>query len=103
MLNYFNAAKDIFYTEWNDPKSYILSKTVGFEGLMDALNKIVPLGEKNGDLSKTYFSRVFLSVRSTISVKGIKLNADNFPSNATGKKFLSNLIVEAVQDTNLEQ
>ena len=66
LTNYFNAASTVFATEWNDPHNYILTKSVGFEGLISALRVLVPCGEQQGDLSESHFELVFIELKKML-------------------------------------
>lgn len=93
--NYFGAAADVFPTEWNNPKKFILTKAVGFEGLISALSTIVPRGEQKGDLSRPYFTRIFEQLKRQLDANGIQLTSDFFSSSSQDAKRLSRMIVDA--------
>lgn len=93
--NYFGAAADVFSYEWNNPKAYILTKSVGFEGLISALSILVPKGEAKGDLSRQRFTLVFEQLKTKLSIENMKLTSQYFSSSSQDAKRLSQMIVEA--------
>lgn len=95
LINYFSAARNIFSTEWNDPSNYILTKTVGFSALMEALNTIVPMGETAGSLSQTYFERIFAEFRSLLMSNNLQLTSDYFSSSGADKSKLAKILAQA--------
>ena len=94
--NYFSAAAEVFHNEWQDPKRYILSKTVGFTGLMKALEKLIPDGEKKGTLSKDYFVDVFRKVQIELKNTRQELTSEYFSSSGQGANKLSNIITNVL-------
>lgn len=93
--NYFEAAAEVFPAEWNNPKDFILTKSVGFEGLVSALSILVPRGEKKGDLSKQYFTFVFEQLKLQLSIKNMQLTSKCFSSSSQDAKRISQMIVDA--------
>ena len=95
LTNYFNAAAKIFPQEWDNPKQYILTKSVGFEGLITALGVLVPLGEKQGDLSEKHFELVFMELRRIFEKENLDFSSTAFPSNSQSASRISKLIIDA--------
>lgn len=95
LMNYFSAAKTVFYKEWNTPEKYILTKSVGFEGLVSALTVLVPAGEKIGDLSKAHFIKVFKALETQLHKDGIELTSQNFSSSGQSANRLSKFVIAA--------
>lgn len=93
--NYFGAAAEVFSDEWNNPKDFILTKSVGFEGLISALSVLVPRGEEKGDLSKQWFALVFEQLKIQLSINNMQLTSKYFSSSSQDAKRLSKMIVEA--------
>lgn len=93
--NYFGAAAEVFPTEWNNPKDFILTKSVGFEGLISALSVLVPRGEKKGDLSKQYFTLVFEQLKLQLNIQNMQLTSNCFSSSSQVAKKISQMIVDA--------
>lgn len=98
LLNYFNAVNTVFNEEWNDPKRYILSKTVGFSALMEALNKLVPLGESQGKLNYFFFESILIKFRDLLKERNLELTSEHFSSSGADRSKLSNLILEAANN-----
>lgn len=97
LINYFCAAKSVFPGEWDDTKDYILTKTVGFSGLMKALNKIVPMGEKQGKLNEEFFRRIFAQFKKDLTTQGKELSVLDFPSSGAGSTMLANMLVKSAE------
>ena len=95
LTNYFNAAAKVFQKEWDNPKQYILTKSVGFEGLISALGVLVPLGERQGDLSERHFEFVFIELRRIFEREKLDFSSTSFPSNSQSALRISKLIVDA--------
>lgn len=93
LINYFQAAKTVFWKEWADD-SYILTKTTGYSALIRALKALVPRGEKNGDLSKEWFISIFEKLKERLNKENLTLTSKFFTSGAVGEKKLADLIVE---------
>ena len=97
-MNYFGAASTVFHEEWNNPDKYILTKSVGFEGLISALTVLVPAGESLGDLSKDHFVDVFLKLKEQLAESNIELTSKAFPSSSQNANQLSKMIIAASQE-----
>ena len=95
LTNYFNAASNVFAREWNDPDNYILTKSVGFEGLVAALSVLVPYGEKQGDLSEKHFELVFLELKRMFEIEKLDFSSVSFPSNSQSASRISKMIIDA--------
>ena len=95
LTNYFNAASTVFATEWNDPHNYILTKSVGFEGLISALRVLVPCGEQQGDLSERHFELVFIELKKMLERENLDFSSDSFGSNSQSASRISKLIIDA--------
>lgn len=98
--NYFGAAAEVFPTEWDNPKEYILTKSIGFEGLMSALSSLVEKGEKKRDLSKLYFKMIFEQFETYLKANNMKLTSDFFSSSSQNARELSNMIIKAEEELN---
>lgn len=98
--NYFGAAAEVFPTEWNNPRDFILTKAVGFEGLISALSTLVPRGEANGDLSKQWFIFVFEQLKLKLSIENLQLTSKYFSSSGQDAKRLSRMIISAEELIN---
>ena len=95
LINYFSAAKEVFFKEWNDD-DYILTKTTGYSGMMKALKTIIPIGEKNADLSKEYFKTIFIKLKEKLKNDGKSLKSDSYQSGAVGENLLANDIIDCL-------
>lgn len=98
--NYFGAAAEVFSNEWSNPRDYILTKSVGFEGLISALSILVPKGEKRGDLSKQWFKLVFEQLKLDLSINNMQLTSRCFSSSSQDAKRLSQMIIKAESQLN---
>ncbi len=94
MTNYFQAASSVFSNEWNNPQEFILTKSVGFSGLMKALEKLIPIGENQGTLSCDFFIGVFEKMRVYLNVSGQKLTSQYFSSSIQEATRLARIITE---------
>lgn len=95
LQNYFGAAAEVFNDEWENPKNYILTKSVGFEGLISALSQLVPKGEAKGDLSKQRFVLIFEQLKLMLKKENMQLTSKYFSSSSQDAKRLSQMIVDA--------
>ena len=95
LINYFNAVSVVFEKEWSDPDNYILTKSVGFEGLISALRTLIPTGEKMGDLSEDYFKNVFLELKVVFAKEQLDFSSICFPSNSQSASRITKLIIDA--------
>lgn len=95
LMNYFSAAESVFSKEWNNPDEYILTKSVGFEGMISALATLIPIGEKLGDLSKDHFIKIFKSLDELLHKDGIELTSQSFSSSSQNANHLAKLIIAA--------
>lgn len=92
--NYFGAVAFVFEKEWDDPAQYILTKTIGFTALMKALEKLIPLGEARGDLSKTYFVDIFHEVYDYLEENKLQLTSSFYSSSAQDANRLAKIITD---------
>jgi DGQHR domain-containing protein len=96
LMNLFQAARETWPQEWEDPSSYILTKTVGFTGIMKALPEIVRKGRQTGDLSLEFFRNMFEKVKKHMDETVIQLTSVHFPSSSAGASKFQNMIIEAI-------
>lgn len=97
LMNYFSAAAAVFSAEWNSPKKYILTKSVGFEGMISALTVLIPAGESIGNLSQEHFFKIFTKFKEQLRESGIELTSQEFSSSSQNANKLSKLIIQANQ------
>jgi hypothetical protein len=98
LLNVFRGARNTWNEEWNDSTHFVLTKTLGFSGIMKALPDLVDKGRKKGDLSEEYFTTIFGRVKSLMDARHITLSSDHFSASASGEAEFRNLILEAAAD-----
>jgi DGQHR domain-containing protein len=96
LLNVFQGARDTWPREWKDPDSYVLTKTLGFSGIMRALPKMYSKGKQAGNLSEDYFRRIFEAVKKEMNGRKISLTSDYFSASASGEAEFRDLIEAAV-------
>lgn len=96
LLNYFKAAKNTWPCQWDDPTSSILTKSVGFTGLMMALPRIYQAGHKKNSLKVEYFEGVFQSSRRLLEAQGRELTSKHFSASSSGAGNLRDLFCEAI-------
>lgn len=89
MYNLFSSIRAIFPVEWNEPDSFILSKTTGYTGVMKALPRIYRVGHSLQNLSGEYFSNLFAAVRLSLERDELELTSNNFPPNNIGESLLT--------------
>lgn len=74
LLNFFNAVKNSFSSEWNSDDS-IFRKTIGFDALIKVLIYLAEEGLKNDNLTEDFFynklSNVKIDPKVQLSSKGI--------------------------------
>ena len=97
LLNYFNAAKDVFYEEWENPDKYILIKTTGFGALVKAFKHFYDFGIKNKTLTYQYFYEQFQKSKQTLHNKDLQLNSACFPSNEHQQQVLMKYFIEHLE------
>ena len=96
LLNLFNAVKNVFTQEWNNPEEYVLSKTTGYTGIMRALPEIIKKGSDQQDLSYDFFLNVFNSLKDLFHHNDERLVNDTFPSGSEGERKLQERILSVL-------
>ena len=96
LLNVFQGARDTWPREWDDPDSYVLTKTMGFSGIMRALPDMYLKGRQSRDLSEVYFRGVFQAVQKEMTKRKISLTSDFFSASASGEAEFRDMIQAAV-------
>jgi DGQHR domain-containing protein len=97
LVNTFQAAKDTWSVEWQDPTRSLLTKTTGFSGIMTALPEMVAKGKARSDLSLEYFRSIFEAVKRTMEQRDIPLSSEYFSASATGEAEFRKFILEEVR------
>jgi DGQHR domain-containing protein len=93
LLNFFDAARTTWPAEWERPQASILTRTVGFQGLMAALPQVVRTGLHSNDLSCEYFRREFLRAKDRLTSAHVGLTSDHFPSSGAGANRLRDFLL----------
>jgi DGQHR domain-containing protein len=94
LLNCFNALKKTFTTEWDD-QGYLLSKTVGYGGIMKALPHIFKAGSQKGTLNIEFFSSIFENLKERLEKENLTLTKKDFQTSNDAMIKLSQLIIES--------
>ena len=98
LLNVFNAARKTWPQEWDDSSQFVLTKTLGFSGIMRALPDLVRKGRERADLSVEFFSDVFGRVKDRMTRENITLSSEHFSASASGEAEFRDIIREAVTE-----
>jgi DGQHR domain-containing protein len=93
ILNTFIGARTVWPTEWKDPDNFVLTKTLGFSGIMRALPDLVTQGRNGGALSEDYFVRVFAGVKERMEASHRTLGSGQFSASASGEAEFRDLIL----------
>ena len=93
ILNTFNGARTVWPVEWNDPENFVLTKTLGFSGIMRALPDLVRQGRDRGELSEDYFVRVFAVAKQRMEASHRTLASGQFSASASGEAEFRDLIL----------
>jgi len=96
LLNVFNGARKTWPEEWDDSTHFVLTKTLGFSGIMKALPDLVNEGRRRGDLSEGFFSSVFRRVKDRMDAAHITLSSEHFSASASGEAEFRNMIRDAI-------
>lgn len=97
LLNLLTGVRNAFPKEWDDPKAFILSKSIGFGAIMKSLPVLYHIGDSQNDLSKDFFTAAFNNVKDFLQEKGIQLTSQHFGSNEQARTRLADLIIEGVR------
>jgi len=96
LFNYFSAAKNIFAYEWDHPENFVLTKAIGFGGLIRAFQSIYSYGIQQGSLEESFFEKLFLKVKHSFDNKQISFSSKHFKSGDAEENRLSKEIKEAL-------
>jgi len=88
LTNLFLAQRETWREEWENPERSILTKTTGFMATMWGLKDIVGSGQRQRDLSKDTFLRMFRNARRKLEREKLSLVGNDFPSSAQGIRRL---------------
>lgn len=95
LLNVFGAAQKTWPEEWGNATDFVLTKTLGFSGIMRALPELVAQGRRRGDLSQQYFSEVFKRTKERMHAANRTLGSGQFSASASGEAEFRDFILGA--------
>lgn len=93
LLNYFTAAKSTWPDEWTS-RGYLLTKAVGFSGMVMALERIAAAGREQGDMSQEFFKRVFAVASEAMRSSG--RDWKSFGSSGKGAAEIAKFLTDAL-------
>lgn len=100
--NCFNALKEAFPSEWDNPNDNILWKSTGFRAVMYALPNICRKGIREKVLTKDFFVGCFTTFKDKLTKENITLTSKSFPGGGEqNQKKLANLIIQSVANLDL--
>jgi len=100
LLNYFTAAKEVWPIEWNS-NDYILTKTVGFTGLIKAFPSIYKnIDNYDKKFSENKFKYLFSKVSTCLKANNLELKSTYFPSSGAGANKLSAIIIDVLKNND---
>lgn len=102
IINMFNAARNIWETDWYNDNS-VIKKTVGFHGFMKALPDLYKYCDSVSDFSQSNFEQIFKISKNLMDKSNdlkisnnLYFTIDNFPSNASGAKKITDYLIRAI-------
>ena len=95
LMNYFNALRNVFTSEWENPKENILWKSTGFNAMIDCLPEFYQYGLSHRTLKIELFQGLFEKLSGFLDANKIKLTSENFGSGEAETKRLKDLILKA--------
>jgi DGQHR domain-containing protein len=99
IFNLFQAVKNTFREEWEDPERFILSKTTGYTGVMKAFTELYKNGQERKDLTYDFFKVIFERLKLILSIQELRLISSDFPPNNSGESKLRDKIIEALNES----
>jgi len=97
LLNLFRSARRQWPAEWDDPDSSILTRAIGFSGIIRALPELVARGKQLNDLSEDFFDKVFNITNSVMGERGISFTSQDISISASGEAEIRDAILEALK------
>ncbi|KAF0197157.1 MAG: DGQHR domain-containing protein [Bacillota bacterium] len=94
LLNLFTAVRDTFPTEWDNPKDYILTKTVGYTAIITAFPVLLVWGRKEKDLTYQFFKSAYGDLKRHLRRQNLELTSDYFKSSQHEAMRLANVILD---------
>lgn len=96
LLNLFIAVRRQWPAEWDNPDSSILTRAIGFSGIIRALPELVTKGKQSNDLSEEFFNKVFTATKSIMDTKGMTFTSGNISISASGEALIRDVILEGL-------
>lgn len=96
LFNLFSAVSIVFSDEWNNPDKYILTKTIGYAGIIKAFPELYRIGLENKRLNREFFIEQFNKVKNYLNNENIELTIDTFKPGALDERRWSEIIKEAI-------
>lgn len=114
LSNYFNAIKEVFELEWDNPddreikkstgieieKGYILTRATGYSALIRLFVYLVEEAFKNKTLTKEFFKNKIQLFKIYCDKYSIRLDADTYPPSGKTEKDLSSEIIDVINAEN---
>lgn len=95
LLNMFNAIKETWREDWQKPEESILTKAIGFSGIMRAAPKIIEYGKARKDLSREFFLDICHKTQEKMQAQGLKFSHEEF-STAAGEAKIRDLFLSSL-------
>lgn len=92
--NIFTAIKETWADDWNSPEKSILSKAIGFSGIMRAMPNLIRHGKDRKDLSGDFFLSICHKVQQEMQQRGVSFSHSDF-STAAGEARIRDLFLSA--------
>jgi DGQHR domain-containing protein len=99
LMNLFQAQRDVWPVEWDNPDRYILTKSTGFMATMWSLKALVGAGQRNKTLTRQFFADIFERSKRRIVRDGKELTGDNYASSSQGIGALRRVFEDTVVET----
>jgi DGQHR domain-containing protein len=96
LLNLFNAVRECWSSEWENPTEYILTKTLGYTGIMKALPALIEKGRSRNAFTKEYFFEVFSIAKAKLVEQNMEISSKYFSSSGSGEDELRDIILSAL-------
>lgn len=97
LYNYFTAVKLVFSDEWDTPENNILTKAIGFGGLIRAFITVYKYGMSNGELTQDFFEKLFKKVKLYFIQNNLSFSSDLFKSGDAEENRLSKEILNGME------
>lgn len=97
LLNLFRSVRKQWPEEWDEPESSILTRAIGFSGIIRALPDVFMNGKQRGDLSEGYFDNIFEMTRIVMEEKQISFSSQDISISASGEAQIRDAILESLR------